>query len=331
MRFHGNGGSFSGAYVQSVDLYSPLVYPEEPTRDGYHFAGWYDNPNCEGEPFDFSATVDKDVTLYAKWTEAGNLYTVDFRFMEGSEEFSDSIIVQHGTLIPYRVPASVKYGYVFAGWYDNPNCSGEPFNFYRPVTSLITLYAKWIWTGYDTIPLDGTEKEIVIGDGSYTFAVYPLRSSWFRLSFDGECTVQFSIYDEYGNESWTNTYEDNATECFLDENKIYYIEVRKQYFDGTYYVGNICLEYGESVPVFGGYAKEYIWDTVTLHYNTASYTLPIPQNKGYVFQGWYDGMNGTGTQYTDALGNSLRPWDEAENVKLYAYWIPLEEEEDLSE
>lgn len=54
-----------------------LVEPEEPTRDGYIFDGWYTKDGSEdgdwGEEFDFSAndgTVDQDTTLYAKWVEA---------------------------------------------------------------------------------------------------------------------------------------------------------------------------------------------------------------------------------------------------------------------
>ena len=41
--------------------------PQAPTRDGYEFGGWYLDADCT-EPFDTSAAVTGDMTVYAKWT-----------------------------------------------------------------------------------------------------------------------------------------------------------------------------------------------------------------------------------------------------------------------
>lgn len=55
-----------------------LTVPDDPTREGYEFAGWWTKDGSEdgdwGEEFDFSAndgTVDQDTALYAKWVEDG--------------------------------------------------------------------------------------------------------------------------------------------------------------------------------------------------------------------------------------------------------------------
>ncbi len=45
-----------------------LAFPEEPTKDGYSFDGWYLDEDFETK-YDFSAVVSKEFTLYAKWTE----------------------------------------------------------------------------------------------------------------------------------------------------------------------------------------------------------------------------------------------------------------------
>ena len=41
--------------------------PQAPTRDGYEFGGWYLDASCT-KPFDMSAAVTGDMTVYAKWT-----------------------------------------------------------------------------------------------------------------------------------------------------------------------------------------------------------------------------------------------------------------------
>ena len=44
-----------------------VLQPEPPTREGYTFAGWYHDENCQ-YPFDFDDTiVDASATLYAGW------------------------------------------------------------------------------------------------------------------------------------------------------------------------------------------------------------------------------------------------------------------------
>ena len=59
--FDANGGSdVSAALVVSGGTVSK---PEDPTRDGYVFVGWYNGANA----YDFSATVTGDLTLTAKW------------------------------------------------------------------------------------------------------------------------------------------------------------------------------------------------------------------------------------------------------------------------
>ena len=43
-----------------------IVKPEDPTKEGYIFGGWYSDPECTVE-FDFDAKITKNTTLYAQW------------------------------------------------------------------------------------------------------------------------------------------------------------------------------------------------------------------------------------------------------------------------
>ncbi|MDR2963763.1 MAG: InlB B-repeat-containing protein [Bacteroidales bacterium] len=70
--------SFSGEEIaidrQEIEHGNPVLRPENPTREGYAFAGWFTEPACENE-WDFAThTVTAHTTLYAKWilhTETG--------------------------------------------------------------------------------------------------------------------------------------------------------------------------------------------------------------------------------------------------------------------
>lgn len=64
-----NGASGTAPAAQTVTDTVGLEYPAIPTRSGYVFAGWYDNASCSGSPYDFTANIENDITLYAKWVK----------------------------------------------------------------------------------------------------------------------------------------------------------------------------------------------------------------------------------------------------------------------
>lgn len=70
-----NGAGVS--FRQNVTPDQGLTYPAIPTREGYVFAGWYDNAECVGEAYDMSAPVVDDITLYAKWIEADAFISIN--------------------------------------------------------------------------------------------------------------------------------------------------------------------------------------------------------------------------------------------------------------
>ena len=51
--------------------------PTAPTKIGYKFAGWFTNAACTADSmFKFGSSLDKDITLYAKWNPGTANYTV---------------------------------------------------------------------------------------------------------------------------------------------------------------------------------------------------------------------------------------------------------------
>ena len=57
--------------AQSVNLGGFVTKPSDPTADGFEFGGWFTDAECS-KAYDFSASVNSDLTLYASWTAAEN-------------------------------------------------------------------------------------------------------------------------------------------------------------------------------------------------------------------------------------------------------------------
>ncbi|MGN0691444.1 MAG: InlB B-repeat-containing protein, partial [Oscillospiraceae bacterium] len=60
-----NGGSDIDPVV--VLTGKTVKKPADPTKEKSYFGGWYTDKECTS-PYDFTAPVNKDITLYAKWT-----------------------------------------------------------------------------------------------------------------------------------------------------------------------------------------------------------------------------------------------------------------------
>ena len=62
--FNSNGGS--NVITQTVNGGGLAIIPNNPTKDGYTFAGWYKDSALTSE-FNFNTPITANTTLYAKW------------------------------------------------------------------------------------------------------------------------------------------------------------------------------------------------------------------------------------------------------------------------
>ena len=133
--FDTNGGSkVSG---QSVEWNKLAAKPEtEPVKEGYTFGGWYTDKDCKTE-YDFATPVKADVTIYAKWTI--NSYKVTFNSLGGSNIASQKVVYNDMAKNP---ESPVRKNCGFGGWYTDKSFT-EQYDFSKPVTQNVKLYAKW--------------------------------------------------------------------------------------------------------------------------------------------------------------------------------------------
>lgn len=69
--FNTNGGTPEPESQIRANL--PATKPDDPTRSGYVFAGWYTDEACTAA-YDFTLPVTDNITLYAKWEAAPRYY-----------------------------------------------------------------------------------------------------------------------------------------------------------------------------------------------------------------------------------------------------------------
>lgn len=67
--FDTDGGS---AVAKQIRANAPATKPDDPTKEGYNFGGWYREGSTT--PYDFSTPVTESFTLYAKWTKEAAKY-----------------------------------------------------------------------------------------------------------------------------------------------------------------------------------------------------------------------------------------------------------------
>jgi uncharacterized repeat protein (TIGR02543 family) len=135
-----NGGSTVTDIV--ADYLSVIVAPNLPVRSGYVFDGWYsDALMTEEYVFTAQSTMPLEgATLYAGWKAD----SFEVSFVPNNEMTFDPIEVLFGETFGL-LPSPTKTGYVFNGWYENANFTGNPVvsNTVYTASTDSVLYASW--------------------------------------------------------------------------------------------------------------------------------------------------------------------------------------------
>lgn len=144
-------------YGQTLDL--PTC-----SREGYAFLGWMDE---DGNLVEQITSVNlADMSLTASWMQTGVEYRIEYMLDGGTMEGNPETALSDVTV---SLNEPVREGYLFLGWYDNPNGVGEPYlstPFGR--TEDLTLYALWqemtVSGSVEFFDYEKTSSEVTITD-----------------------------------------------------------------------------------------------------------------------------------------------------------------------
>lgn len=205
-------------------------------EDRYEFEGFtYDHgtsngSSCNGATFYYSRNTYSLNFYSASSSRSDKTANVKFQAPLGSYDYT-----------PTSKPASVESDAVFAGWYLNPQCTGEQYvlSEHKMPSNNIALYAKWVNRSYKvTTYTDDTQSERYTYDGyngtqsvvKYEKGVAPTNPTrsgyvfvgWFYkedgvekpFSFEMGITKDYDLYPKWSNEvnvNYTIRYVDSKT------------------------------------------------------------------------------------------------------------------------
>ena len=233
-------------------------------EDRYEFEGFtYDHGNandtsCNGAKFYYKRNTYSLNFYSASSSRSDKTANVKFQAPLGSYDYT-----------PTSKPASVEPDAVFAGWYLNPQCTGEQYvlSEHKMPSNNIALYAKWVNRSYTvTTYTDDTLSARYTYDGyngvqsvvKYEKGVAPTNPTksgyvfvgWFYkegdvekpFSFEMDITKDYNLYPKWSNEvnvNYTIKYVVERTGDELGEDTGSArigssVTVKSKYFDGYF-------------------------------------------------------------------------------------------------
>ena len=339
--FDAQGGSPTPE-PQEVKYLGKANKPDNPVKEGYNFDGWY----CGDEKWSFVGyVVTEDITLVAKWTDVRSECLQYIREKGG-------YTVSGYTGAPKEIVVPDYYsGMPVLAISDNAfyNCSsltsitfGENSQLtsisggaFRQCSSLINIKIPSNVTSIgDEAFLDcGSLTSVIFEENSRLTSIggsaffncrsltnIEIPSSVTSIgdeAFKDCCNLTTVYYHGASETEWNEINIDSYNSELISATRYYYSE-EKPTTEGNYwhYVNDIPSkwEWGENkrfhFEVNGG---NKIADIIA----PALTELPYPIKEGYIFLGWYNNAEFTGTSIT-------LPYYDAEKTTLYAKWIEIE-------
>ena len=290
LNFDPNGGE--GGPDPIISGSNVIIPNENPTRDGYAFLGWNEDPHAStakyhaGDPYPYTLTY----TLYAVWRE--DVVYIDYDANGGTGAPSRQSGLANSITISSTVPTRTNY--TFDGWAVNGGRTAtyQPGQKYHGSNSA-TLKALWV---ENTIKIEynlngGT-------DGPHKHGAAP----YHKVTLSTQQPTRKNHYFR----GWSLTGEQSV----------------------DYEAGEVITLKGSNITLYAVWDSD--WYTVTFDGNGAENDPPMPLRErgedvvipssdmvrdGYTFLGWSRNIDAAAAEYTPG-----DPYTDGVNIVLYAVW-----------
>ena len=291
--FDSNGGT--AVSPQIVSNQGGAAKPDDPTKEGYLFDGWY----VDELKWNFYLySVNQDITLKARWIlDSFRVKTISN--IDGGNYTNIDSMYQSNDEIPLTI--ELKPGYLFDGWYDsNNNLLSSNLNYtYVVPTSDTIITAKFSIEEYK-VTYVVPDKTINENDDTFTY--------FTKIELSNPTLVGYQFAGWYKEAEFVNSISEVGEE--KENITIYGKFVPKAY--------NLTLNTNLKYKITFNNNYENSENTETYIYTGESVEVPsTPTRTGYVFAGWYlDPSGSTIYDFSSAITNDLF---------LYAKWVAMDE------
>ena len=329
-----NGGTVSGTLPTTIT--STYTIPT-PTKTGYVFLGWYSTNSTSGTKYTTLSAGFKG-TVYAVWRETkvtwvlngGKVYE-ERAAVPSNEELMETFKADYNTYFGQSIATTrefsnflyygnslgcdvskmmtdTKSGWKWLGDYINTVSTAAGItmsaevNWRYSINAFFTCGAAGNYNADFTTAGQPTKwaSAYQTAHGNTSGGATTLVEVTLPTRFSSTYTIPTPVKDGYDFVGWYNNANGTGTA----------LKTLPAYYDGSVYA------------IWKLNDADVIWQlnggttTATLPTKiTSTYTLPTPTKTGYVFVGWYDNANGTGTALTSLSvgykGTVYAIWREA--------------------
>ena len=309
-----DGGTNAATNPAGYNVFNLPIALAEATKEGYTFAGWYDNAAFTGEALtEIPADAREDLTLYAKWDIITYTVSYDLAGGEGAETNPTAYTVVDA---PVTLVAPTRNGYNFLGWYAGEN------KVEKLTIGNVELVAKWELAEYTiSYNLNGGDWSLNPGDlyeyGKDRAAMVDDflndAMAWAGKTNKPTCMVDDSgdaygfanvfsaIYGFFSDAkyaakwSWLKDYIIESTEGGSKDSLISGSEAFWRYSLGAFLFEDCRASWPKSADFTNDELANGFWDQLlnfelvnTFTVNTETFELPVAYKLGEQFLGWYD-------------------------------------------
>ena len=140
------------------------------TLEGKVFTAWYEDADYT-TPVSRLSTVDREMTLYARFVDEADAAIVTFETF-GGRELEPMVFAKGEYLLTKPVESlyTSKEGYSFGGWCVDEACT-TAFGYTEPIRESMTLYAMYASYEQEVREEPGTVAEVELPDGAATIGL----------------------------------------------------------------------------------------------------------------------------------------------------------------